>query len=203
MTVDAGPAGPGSPFPRSAEAAALAVRSRDFRAFARVLLDAREAFTAALEARVWGFPVAVLRENDENFGLYFLRQDAPVPFLWLGLAWGADDAPGTPPSWGASVEVNGEHLRAFEEGVGGLAAAFESAAQRSEGRLGVYRFTGHVELAEWRDFSAFADAPDPAEALVAFLAGFLDVLAGAEVPEAMDAFLEARFGGRGRRASRR
>ncbi|MFH2010960.1 MAG: hypothetical protein ABI333_30450 [bacterium] len=151
---------------------------------------AEEAFTAEVERVFWGYAHVELRENLDNFGLYLLRMDFPVPFLWFGLGWAADDAPGTLPSWGASLEVNGDWVKPFKRDVGGLRPSWEAAAKMSQGRVGLYLFDKHVELAEWRPFDWLLESPDQPAAILEFWRGYLRHLAEHGVAEAIDAFIE-------------
>lgn len=172
----------------------LLVPRRAFGPVRDYLLGWEEALTAALELRFWGFGYQRLSENLENFGRFFLRSDAPVPQLWFGIAWAVDDAPGTLPSIGASLQIDGEWVHDWAEGAGGLRVAMDRAARDSEERLGVYRFDEHVELAEWRSLEWLLEQPDQAGALLAYWESFLELLARAEIPEAIDGFLAHSFG---------
>lgn len=173
----------------SREEAELIVPRRDFEPVYAYFARHAEGLAAAVEHRFWGFAHVELRENLDNYGLYLLRQDFPVPFLWLGLGWGTDDAPGTLPSWGASLEVNGAHVASFKRDEGGLRPACEAAAKASDKRLGLYLFDKHVELAEWRSFEWLLGQPDQRKALTGFWTGYLDLLSAHGVGEAMDAFV--------------
>ena len=167
----------------------LMVPRREFEAVYAYYARYAEELAAEVEHRFWGFAHVELRENQDNYGLYLLRQDFPVPFLWFGLGWGADDAPGTLPSWGASLEVNGAHVASFRRDEGGLRPACEAAAKASEERLGLYVFDAHVELAEWRTFDWLLGQSNQQKALTKFWAGYLDLLSAHGVGEAMDEFV--------------
>jgi hypothetical protein len=167
----------------------LMVPRREFEAVYAYYARYAEGLAAEVEHRFWGFAHVELRENQDNYGLYLLRQDFPVPFLWFGLGWGSDDAPGTLPSWGASLEVNGAHVASFRRDEGGLRPACEAAAKASEERLGLYVFDEHVELAEWRTFDWLLGQPNQQKALTKFWAGYLDLLSAHGVGEAMDEFV--------------
>lgn len=153
-----------------------------------------EALSAALEHRLWGFGYQRLDESLESFGRFFLRSDAPVPQLWMGIAWAVDDAPGTLPSWGVSLQIDGDWVRDWQANEGGLRRAMDQAARDSGGRLGLYRFDEHVELAEWRSMEWLLEQPNQAAALVEFWESALDLLAAAGIPEALDAFVARALG---------
>ncbi len=148
-----------------------------------------EGLTADVEHRFWGFSAVEIREDLESFGLYFLCQDFEVPFLWFGLGWGTDDAPGTLPSWGASLQINGSHVGSFRKDVGGLRPAWEAAAKHSGQRLGLYLRDSHVELAEWRSFEWLLGQESQLEALHRYWSSYLDLLHGNGVGEAVDEFI--------------
>lgn len=173
----------------SREEAELIVPRRGFGPVYAYFARQAEGLAAAVEHHFWGFAHVELRENLDNYGLYLLRQDFPVPFLWFGLGWGTDDAPGTLPSWGASLEVNGAQVASFKRDDGGLRPACEAAAKASDERLGLYLFDKHVELAEWRTFEWLLGQPDQGKALSGFWTGYLDLLSAHGVGEAMDAFI--------------
>lgn len=174
--------------------AELLVPRRAFMPIRDFLVVWEEALSAALEARVWGFGFTRLAENLDNFGRFFMRSDGPAPQLWFGIAWGVDDAPGTLPSWGASLQVEGEWVRDWERNAGGLKAAMNRAARDSNETLGLYEFEQHVELAEWRNLDEVLAAPDQVRYLVDYWASFSEQLARAEIPEAVDDFVTEAFG---------
>ncbi|MDY0003762.1 MAG: hypothetical protein RBU30_20865, partial [Polyangia bacterium] len=68
------------------------------------------------------------------------------------------------------------------------------AARDSGGRLGLYRFEEHVELAEWRSCEWLLGQPDQIQAILVQWETYLDILAAAEIPEAIDAFLTGALG---------
>jgi hypothetical protein len=171
------------------EEAELIVPRREFEPLYAYFARYAEGLAADVEHRFWGFAHVELRENLDNYGLYLLRQEFPVPFLWFGLGWGTDDAPGTLPSWGASLEVNGAYVKSFREDAGGLRPACEAAAKASDKRLGLYLFDKHVELAEWRSFDWLLGQQNQRRALTRFWTGYLDLLSANGVGEAMDEFI--------------
>jgi hypothetical protein len=173
----------------SREQAELIVPRREFEPVYAYFARHAEGLAAEVELRFWGFAHVELRENLDNYGLYLVRQDFGVPFLWFGLGWGTDDAPDTLPSWGASLEVNGAHVASFRRDDGGLRPACEAAAKASQKRLGLYVFEKHVELAEWRPFEWLLGQPDQRKALRDFWASYLELLSAAGVAEAMDEFI--------------
>jgi hypothetical protein len=146
-------------------------------------------FTAALEVRFLGFDQPTLKQNADNYGLYFASK-APVPFFWFGLGWSVNDPPTTLPSWGASLEINGPQVARFEDNVGGLAEACQVAAERSS-NLSLHRFERHVELARWRPFRWLLGEPDQRLALERFWIGYLDDLAATDLPRKLEAFVAA------------
>jgi hypothetical protein len=150
-------------------------------------VEEKPELTAEVVLRFRGYIRVVLRENRDNYGLYFLNPAAPVPFLWFGMAWRSGDPPGTLPAWGASLEVNGDHVRAFEEGAGNLLKACDAAATDNE-MIQLHRFEQHVELARWREFEWLLEQPDQTLALKRFWAGYLRALAAARLPAAVAAF---------------
>jgi hypothetical protein len=172
----------------------MLVPRRAFEPVRRFLVDWEQALSAALEARLWGYGFTRLAENLDNFGRFYLRSDAPAPQLWYGIAWGIDDAPGTLPSWGASLQIEGEWVEDWRRGAGGLQAAMNRAARESDEQLGVYEFEQNVELAQWRPLDPLIDAEDQARYLVEDWVGFLDLLFRAEIAEATDAFITDAFG---------
>jgi len=171
------------------EEAELIVPRREFDPIYAYYARYAEGLAADVEHRFWGFAHVELRENLDNYGLYLLRQEFPVPFLWFGLGWGADDAPGTLPSWGASLEVNGDYVKSFRKDTGGLRPACEAAAKSSAKRLGLYLFDKHVELAEWRSFEWLLGQENQRKALTRFWTSYLDLLSASGVGEAMDEFI--------------
>lgn len=171
------------------EEAELIVPRRELEPIYAYFARYAEGLAAEVEHRFWGFAQVELRENLDNYGLYLMRQDFGVPFLWFGLGWGADDAPGTLPSWGASLEVNGGYVASFRKDEGGLRPACEAAAKGSDKRLGLYLFDKHVELAEWRPFEWLLGQPNQLKALTGLWAGYLDLLHKHGVGEAMDEFI--------------
>jgi hypothetical protein len=174
--------------------AELLVPRRAFTPVRSFLVNSQETLSAALEMRLWGYGFTKLAENLDNFGRFFLRSDAPAPQLWYGIAWGIDDAPGTLPSWGASLQLEGEWIRDWRRGAGGLRAAMNCAARDSDEQLGVYEFEETVELAQWRSMDDLLEAENQERYLVEQWAGFLDMLARAEIAEATDAFIADAFG---------
>jgi hypothetical protein len=171
------------------EEAELIVPRREFEPVYAYYSRYAEGLAAEVEHRLWGFAHVELRENLDNYGLYLMRQDFGVPFLWFGLGWGTDDAPSTLPSWGASLEVNGAYVKSFRNDEGGLRPACEAAARASGKRLGLYLFDQHVELAEWRTFEWLLGQESQQKALTDFWAGYLDLLSASGVGEAMDEFI--------------
>ena len=171
------------------EEAELIVPRREFEPVYAYFARYVEGLTAEVEHRFWGFAHVEMRENLDNYGLYLMRQDFGVPFLWFGLGWGTDDAPGTLPSWGASLEVNGAYVASFRRDDGGLRPACEAAAKGSDSRLGLYLFDNHVELAEWRPFEWLLGQPNQLKALTRLWAGYLDLLHAHGVGEAADEFV--------------
>ncbi len=149
--------------------------------------------TAMAAARFDGFTRALLTRNKDNYGLYFVHRSARVPFLWLGLAWSPEDTPGTLPSWGLSLEVDGDEVARFLDNSGGLYAACQAVDAR-KGEVQLFRFERHLELACWRPFSWLLDAKDQGEALVAYWQEYLDMLAAGGLPAAVEAFIEAPSG---------
>ena len=150
----------------------------------------KPALTMEVILRFRGYSRVVLKENPDNYGVYWVNPDAPVPFLWMGMAWRQGDPPGTLPSWGASLEVNGPYLAQFNEGAGGLLKACEQVAEQHQ-ELGLHRFDTHVELALWRPGDWLLEQPDQAQALEQLWAGYLQTLAGAGVHKAVRAFTDA------------
>lgn len=169
--------------------AELLLPRKDFRPIHNFLWIWGEALSAALELRFWGFGYHRTDEALESFGRFFLRSDTPSPQLWLGIAWAMDDAPGTLPSWGISFQIDGDWVHDWQRNVGGLRAAMERAARDSGEQLGIYRFDEHVELAQWRSSEWLLGEPDQAAALLGLWESYLDHLAAAGVPEALDEFL--------------
>jgi hypothetical protein len=145
-------------------------------------------WAAETDARFSGFDRALLTRNADNYGLYFVMRNVRTPFLWFGLAWSASDPPGTLPSWGASLEVDGTAIDRYERNDGGLRDAFE-AVDREAGRIRRHRFARHVELAEWRSFEWLLEQADQAAALERFWLEYLDGLARGGVPACVDAFI--------------
>ncbi len=159
---------------------------------ARAFFDALGTPCATAAARSFaGFKMALLIRNPDNYGLYFYHQRVQTPFLWFGLAWNAKDPPGTMPSWGASLEVNGEAVQLFEEGLGGLREAMEAVGAGGQGPIRLYRFGGHVELAQWKPFSWLLPQEDQVEALLGFWRGYLRALAQGQLPAAGARFIAA------------
>ncbi len=137
-----------------------------------------------------GFSHALLTRNPENYGLYFVHDQARVPFLWLGLAWSEKDAVGTLPSWGASLEVDGAEVTPLLENAGGLFAAFQAVDTRA-GEVRLHRFERHLELALWRPFDWLLGAPDQNSELENFWTLYLQTLVEGGMPAAVAAFIAA------------
>lgn len=171
----------------SREVAQRFVSEGDFEAARQFFVDEKPELTTEVVLRFRGYTRVLLKENRDNYGLYFVNPGAPVPFLWLGMAWRVGDPEGTLPAWGASLEVNGEHVTQFEEGAGGLLEACR-AAETADDELKLHRFDRHVELACWRDFDWLLEQPDQALALKRFWAGYLRQLTAAGIPAAVTAF---------------
>jgi hypothetical protein len=163
------------------------VSQRDFEAARQFFIEEKPQLTAEVVLRLRGYTRVLLKENPDNYGLYFINPGAPVPFLWLGMGWSADDPAGTLPSWGVSMEVNGSYVRPFTENAGGLLDACRAVEAQSE-TIQLHHFEQHVELAEWRDFDWLLSEEDHALALARFWAGYLRALTDAEVPAAIVAF---------------
>lgn len=171
----------------SREIALRFVSEGDFEAARQFFVEEKPELTAEVVLRFHGYTRVMLKENRDNYGLYFVNPSSPVPFLWFGMAWRLDDPPTTLPSWGASLEVNGAHVADFHDGVGGLLEACNAVANGEEG-IQLHRFKQHVELAEWRDFDWLLAQPDQTLALKRFWAGYLRALSAADVPAAAVAF---------------
>ena len=160
----------------------------------RHLFDAVGPHLATLAAtRFPGYDRALLTRNPENYGLYFVHAHARVPFLWLGVAWADEDPPGTLPSWGASLEVDGAEVRQLTDNVGGLLAACQAVDAREQGTR-VHRFPKHLELAAWRKFDWLLEEEDQPAAVTAFWKEYLDTLVAGGLPAAVAAFLLATAG---------
>jgi hypothetical protein len=144
-------------------------------------------FGGALAVRFTGISQRALKKNPDNYGLYFVDPKAPVPFFWFGLAWSEKDPAGAMPSWGASMEVSGARVAAFDDNVGGLLDACENAAENSEG-IKLHRFEAHVELAAWRSFDWLLAQGDQRRALERFWFDYLDALVTWDVPAHVEAF---------------
>jgi hypothetical protein len=179
---------PGLLFDRAA--AERFVTHQELEPVRKFFVDRKPALTLEVVLRFRGFSRATLKLNADNYGVYFVNTDAPVPFLWLGMAWRLTDPPGTLPSWGASLEVNGPYLDRFDEGAGGLRAACERLAAAGE-ELGLHRFERHVELACWRSCAFVLGESDQAAAIEKLWAGYLARLADGGIPGAVRAFNEA------------
>ena len=174
--------------------AELLVPRRAFAPLREFLVAWQGALSAALEEHLWGYGFSRLAENLDNFGRFYLRSDGPAPQLWFGIAWGVDDSPDTLPSWGASLQVEGEWVQDWRQDVGGLRSAMTRAARDSEEQLGVYEFQEHVELAQWRSMDEMLEAEDQGQHLVDSWDSFLAQLSAAGVGEATDEFITDLFG---------
>ena len=166
------------------------VSHQEFEPARKFFTERKPALTMEVVLRFRGYSRVVLKENPENYGVYFVNPDAPVPFLWFGMAWLLEDPPGTLPSWGASLEVNGPYLERFNEGGGGLLSACEALDGVAEG-LGMHRFEQHVELAMWKGFSWLLEEEDQGQALEHYWANYLTVLKKGGVPAAVKGFNKA------------
>lgn len=176
------------------QSAARMVTEGDF-ALARKFFDAvGTRLTTAANQHFNLFDRALLTRNPDNYGLYFVHQQARVPFLWLGMAWKKEDPPGTLPSWGASLEVDGAAMRLLEGNIGGVLDAFESLA-RHHGHIQLYRFDKHVELAEWRSFSWLLAQEPQARALEDFWGEYLAALEAADLPQKVEEFIQVSLKG--------
>ncbi len=173
-------------FDRASAAAIVAGELQPARRFFRANA---ELFGAALEVRVGAFEQRTLKDNPDNYGVYFTSRAFSVPFFWFGLGWGRGDPAETLLSWGASLEINGGAVAAFKDNAGGLRAACEAAAGSEE--LQLHRFAEHVELAAWRSFDWLLGQPDQRLALERFWLGYLDLLVTAELPTRIAAFVQA------------
>jgi len=171
----------------SREIAARFVTEGDFEAARQFFIDEKPALTAEVVLRFRGYTRVLLKQNPDNYGLYFVNPAAPVPFLWFGMAWRPNDPAGTLPAWGVSLEVNGEHVADFRDNVGGLLESWKAVTAQDEG-IRFHDFGRHVELAEWRDFQWLLGQPDQVLALKRFWAGYLRTLGAASVPAAGVAF---------------
>lgn len=181
------------PSPRFTRGAAALLVSRGEFGPARAMFDAIAVrLAAATAARFEGFSRALLTRNKENYGLYFVHDRARVPFLWLGMAWRADDEAGTLPSWGASLEVDGAEVAPFLENRGGLFAACQAVDARHDGQVQLHRFPRHLELARWRPFDWLLDEPDQDAAIEAFWDGYLETLSLGGLSPAVAAFIADR-----------
>ena len=155
-------------------------------------VERKPALTMEVVLRFRGYSRVVLKENPDNYGVYFVNPDAPVPFLWFGMAWRREDPAGTLPSWGASLEVNGPYLERFNEDGGGLQSACEAMDGAADGALGLHRFEGHVELAMWKGFDwLLKEEDDQGQALEHYWANYLTLLKRGGLPAAVKAFNRA------------
>ena len=166
------------------------VTDRDFEPARSFFVEHKPSLSMEVVLRFRGYARVVLKENPDNYGVYFVNPDSPVPFLWFGMAWRVDDPPGTLPSWGASLEVNGPYMERFDDGSGGLLQAFEEL-DGSTDDLGLHRFEGHVELAMWRGFAWLLPEQDHGAALEHFWAHYLTILKRGGVPGAVREFNRA------------
>lgn len=161
---------------------------------ARAFFDAVGSRLTTLVARRFaGFGRALLTRNPENYGLYFVHDRARVPFLWLGMAWSNDDPPGTLPSWGASLEVDGAEVGPFKDNLGGLWDACQAVTANSPGQIRLYPFPRHVELACWRSFDWLLGEDDQPGAMTAFWESYLKALSAGGIPEAAAAFIRSIY----------
>ena len=157
----------------------------------RALFDAVGPKLATLVAdRFAGYDRALLTRNPENYGLYFVHTRARVPFLWLGVAWADDDPPGTLPSWGASLEVDGAEVRHLAGNVGGLLAACQAVDARHEA-VRLHHFPKHLELAAWHPFEWLLHEADQPGAVTAVWEQYLETLVAGGLPAAVEAFIAA------------
>ena len=160
----------------------------------RDLFDAIGPHLATLAAaRFTGYDRALLTRNPENYGLYFVHTHARVPFLWLGVAWEDKDPPGTLPSWGASLEVDGAEVRHLADNVGGLLAACQAVDARKQATR-VHQFPKHLELAAWRSFDWLLAEEDQPGAVISLWEEYLETLVDGGLPAAVAAFIEATTG---------
>lgn len=174
----------------SREVAQRFVSEGDFEAARQLFIEEKPELTTEVVLRFRGYRRVLLKHDDDRYGLCFLNPGAPVPFLWLGMAWRAENPRSTLPVWGASLEISGEPMHAFEEGEGGLLEACRAVEAASD-EIRLRRFARHVELARWRPFDWLLEQPDQPLAIKRMWAGYLRALADARLPAAAGAFARA------------
>jgi hypothetical protein len=169
--------------------AARLVSHKEFKPLRRLFDVAGPRLATETARHFSGYDRGLLTRNPDNYGLYFVRAGVRTPFLWLGVAWRKQDPPGTLPAWGASLEVDGDAVRRLDADAAGLKQAFERAAA-GPGQIRVHRFERHVELAHWRDFDWLLGQDDQPAALTGLWAVYLEFLEQAELPAAVQRFID-------------
>ena len=160
----------------------------------RLFRESKSLLTEALCARFPGFSLARQTDNPDNCGIYFFYSEENTPensnwpFFWFGFSWNNDDPKGVLPSWGASLEINGDGLQPFNDNIGGLKKCCTQASESTK-RLGLYTFENHVELAEWRTFSWLLGKAFQREALERFWVSYLDILTAWNLPACIELFI--------------